>query len=268
MGNKKIDWRQWLGVIVLGFTFIVMTVFGVLLEFGFFEPLRAMFNSFFWTCLVIGFVGACFFSVLVLLYFAIIRFFSFIANCFKYGLPNSKKRQEKLNLDLTYQYYWWPALRDRFIEEENAKKNAPASSVYGSIGKEITENMIVERLRATEEQRVSLVNYIKTKLLEKKITASECYTAANLTRQTFWKIMQAKTESPKTGTLIAIAVALKLSIEETREMLAIVGRCLSRFNKAEMIAELFIEKGYYDVDELDLAINKFAGDIKHLEELR
>ena len=268
MDNKKFDWDKTVTLVLLVTTTIVMTIVGVVLDMGFFEPYQAMLQSFIWTGMGIGFLGACFCAIVYCLYLTIKTSFSFLKNCFKYGLPNSRARTLKIDSDLTNQHYWWPALRDRLTEELIAEKNAPPSSVRGTIGDKITKNMIAERLLATEEERLALANYIKTKMDEKHITASECYTSANLTRQTFWKIMRAKTESPKTGTLIAIAMALKLSLDETKEMLAIVGRWLSRFNKAEIIAELFLEKGYYDVDELDLAINKFGGNIHHLEEMR
>ena len=79
------------------------------------------------------------------------------------------------------------------------------------------------------------------------MTDVECYKKANVSKQTWHKIMNEKNYRPSKNTVISFAIALKLSLEETKRLLATVGFTLSRSSKFDVIIEYFILTKQYDI---------------------
>ena len=80
---------------------------------------------------------------------------------------------------------------------------------------------------------------------------TDIYTKAGITKQHFYKIKIHADYKPTKETALAFAVALRLSLDETKDLIGRAGFTLSPSSKSDLIVEYFIKEGIYDVDELN-----------------
>ncbi|MCI7726319.1 MAG: RNase III inhibitor, partial [Clostridiales bacterium] len=86
---------------------------------------------------------------------------------------------------------------------------------------------------------------------------SEIYTKANLSRQHFSKIRNNPHYQPTKPTAIALALALELNLEQTRDLIGRAGYALTNSSKFDVIIMYFIREKNYNLFDINAALFEF-----------
>lgn len=93
---------------------------------------------------------------------------------------------------------------------------------------------------------------------KKGIPNVEIYRRSDLTKAHFSKIKNDDDYHPSKETVLALAIGLKLTLDETKRLLERAGYTLTDSSKTDLIVQYFIERQRYDVDEVNEALDAFG----------
>ncbi|MBQ3006369.1 MAG: macro domain-containing protein [Clostridia bacterium] len=144
--------------------------------------------------------------------------------------------------------------RDKFKAPEPklcSSMPAPQSAEYGSV----KNKTLAEYMKAMDK---SFAYKLFDLIDSKGMTDVECYKKANVDKKTFSKIKcNPDTYKPSKQTAVAFAIALELTLDETQDLLASAGLTLSRSFTFDKIIRYYLQKGVYDIFEINEALFEF-----------
>ncbi len=127
---------------------------------------------------------------------------------------------------------WQEAARSRANEAAAIPANASLEDMLEQIDESFAETLL-------------------RKIDERRMTDAECYKRANIDRRLFNKIKNNPAYRPGKQTALAFAIALRLSLAETKDLLMKAGYALSHSNKTDIVVEYCISTGNYDIHEIN-----------------
>ncbi|WP_297569410.1 helix-turn-helix transcriptional regulator [uncultured Anaerovibrio sp.] len=144
------------------------------------------------------------------------------------------------------------------LEQEEKTKERYSISVRDEPVKENWFKRLKKRIDSIFEKEDTFTQRLWKLIDQKGLSDVEVYKRANLDRKLFSKIRNQKSYKPSRGTAIALVIALELSMEETRDLLARTGIVLCRTDKSDVIVAFFIENKQYDMSLINEALEYYG----------
>lgn len=132
-----------------------------------------------------------------------------------------------------------------------------------TIGKRFTHTNELKRMNSLSEKKnreiESLMNNVGETFQEclfkfinnKKIEDVDVYKGARIDKRLFSKIKCNVNYKPSKYTVFALAISMKLTLSETKELLSSAGLAISLSSKFDIIIQYVLENSIYDIDEID-----------------
>lgn len=96
--------------------------------------------------------------------------------------------------------------------------------------------------------------------LEKKgMKDSDLYKKIYMSKQTFNKIINGKTEKPNQKTILLLAFGLKLNLDETLDFMEVVGYTFSKSSQFDLIVKYFIQDKNFNLHALETTLFELTG---------
>lgn len=137
------------------------------------------------------------------------------------------------------------ASEDYFIHESSVGR------VSGSVQKRELERLVEQVNETFTTMTLRLID-------EKGLTDAQTYKRANLDRKHFSKIRNDRHYRPSKATVLALAVALELNLDQTSDLLQRAGFAFSNSSIFDIVIRYHIEAGGYNIFEINQAL--FAYD--------
>ena len=119
----------------------------------------------------------------------------------------------------------------------------------------IDETALGERLKHRTD---TFQEYLMYLIQLKGLSNPQVYTAALITKQTFSKIKNDPKYHPDKATVLRLCVGARLSLDETKDLLARAGYALSPCDKMDIIFQFYIENKVYEMTAIDISLEEYG----------
>jgi len=168
-----------------------------------------------------------------------------------------KKRAEKKNLkEDSVQEYDEGNRSESAIPREFDVSTMQKTKITKGMSSTIAVNRNIDKLMDQMEETFS--QRLLRMIDERDMTDSEAYTKAYVDRRHFSKIRKDVNYVPNKKTVLAFSIALELSLDEAKDLLASAGFALSRSSKTDIIVAYFLQNKIYDMFEINDVLDAYG----------
>ena len=164
-----------------------------------------------------------------------------------------KKRTEQKVLREEVQY---TNSKPEEIPEEFDVSTMQKTKIKKGMSSTISVNRNIDNLMNQLEETFS--QRLLRMIDERGMTDSEAYTKAYVDRRHFSKIRKDVNYVPNKKTVLAFTIALELSLDEAKDLLASAGFALSRSSKTDIIVAYFLQNKIYDMFEINDVLDAYG----------
>lgn len=107
------------------------------------------------------------------------------------------------------------------------------------------------------QAEAALSEYLQALINRKGMTNAQVYKCANMDKKYFSKLINGKVNPTKLK-LLSLAIALKLNLDETRDLLLHAGYAIAPNDKSDLVFQYYISRGEYDIYTIDIALFEFG----------
>ncbi len=140
-------------------------------------------------------------------------------------------------------------LAEETAEEEEIPEGS-FDALYDTSYSSLPEDLFDDLDESFSESLLRLID-------ERGLLDADVYRRAMIDRRHFSKIRSDRDYRPPKETVLAFAIALKLSLEECEKLLQKAGYALSRSSRFDVIVEYFFVHGIYDLPTIDETLLEF-----------
>ncbi|WP_036612214.1 macro domain-containing protein [Oribacterium sp. P6A1] len=133
----------------------------------------------------------------------------------------------------------------------------PGNNVFASHSAFASSASLDDMLKSIYKE--SFEKHLQKLINKKGLKNSEVYAAANISKQYFSRIMKG-TVNPSKKKVLALAVGLRLNLDETIDFLRIAGYALSPISQTDAVVRYFIERHDYNVIKIDIVLFDYGLD--------
>ena len=137
-----------------------------------------------------------------------------------------------------------------FRRERKRKQATEEPVLYDELPAESIEDKLKEKEETFQQRLFRIID-------RKGLTDPEVYKKANIDRKHFSKIRSNADYKPTKKTALALAVALELNLDETKDLLLKAGLALTHSNTFDLIMEYCIEHKITDINEINCILFEY-----------
>ena len=155
-------------------------------------------------------------------------------------------------------------IRENYIPDAGESAGA-APAIYRDVEKGV-DSLLPKQDAARLETLVDEIGETFSQMLlrlidERGLSDVDVYKEAGIDRKHFSKIRSNPSYHPRKSTILAFAIALKLDLAETVDLLTRAEYALSPGSKGDLIVKFFIEHEIYDLDTINYVLDEYGQPI-------